>query len=120
MTDLRARFRVGGARIALHFWGRLTAPVRHLEAVVRAVDDRLFALTTLRPGTRVRLTGRCCTVGRKHKGEMATITKWKRDIFEEDYHVVVDGKEYRWDDGRPQRDGHDYACERGFDVVEYR
>lgn len=119
MNDLRARFRVGGARVALHLWFRLTAPVRRLEAAVRAVDERLTWLTHLGPGTRVRLTGRCCTVGRAHKGEMATITRFKHDIFDEDYHVIVDGKVYRWDDGSPQPDGHDYACERGFSVVEY-
>ena len=106
--------------MALHIWDRLTAPLRLLEAAIYKIDDRLIALTHLGPGTRVRLTGQCCTVSVKHKGEMATITKWKRDVFEQDYHVVVDGKVYLWDDGSPQPNGHDYACTDGFDVVEYR
>jgi len=119
VSDLRARFRVGGARLLLHAWARLTDPVRRIVKAVRAVDDRLIRLTFLRPGTRVKLTGKCCTVGRKHKGEMATITEWNHTLEDPDYHIRVDGKEYRWDDGRPQKNGYDYACEDGFNVVEY-
>ncbi len=120
MSDLRARLRVRAASATLRAWGRLTAPVRRLESAIRRVDDWLTVFTHLRPGTRVRLTGRCCTVGREHKGEMATVTKFKHDIFDQDYHVVVDGKVYRWLDGTLQENGHDYACDNGFDVVEYR
>lgn len=72
----------------------------------------------LKRGDRVRLTGKCCTVGRDHAGELCTIMGYDDDAG--DYRVILDGKKYTWLDGTPQAysdGGYDYACERGFVVV---
>lgn len=83
-----------------------------------ATFDAVRIRRALKRGDRVRLTGKCCTIGRDYAGALCTIMGYDDEAG--DYRVIVDGKKYTDLDGNPRSysaGGYDYACERGFEVV---
>ena len=92
MSNL-ARLRVFFATSALHQWLRLTwGPSR----LICNVNCKLASWSTLRPGTRVRINGRCCAGMAKHKGVIGTITN------------------------HDERPGHCAACAKRIELLENR
>jgi hypothetical protein len=112
------RHRIAAALLARNVLERLAAPARSVLALVDRLELRLCRLAVLRPGARVRLTGECCHVGSQNPGAVATVISYDEEA--DDYNVIVDGKVYTFSDGTPWADGHDSACPRGFDVIEWR
>ena len=78
-----------------------------------------LAAKVLPPGTRIRVTGKCCTEGRKRVGECGVIDSYVEDADDYRVHFLEDA-EHRENVEKYKRIGCiacAYMCANGFEVI---